>query len=517
MTCISKIFWKRTYLFIEYLANETPDIWIQKDGKRVPFEVKELEEGVYRGKLNLCIAEGRTMLSSGEWSIWVNGEESLDIADEILLNLENLSSVYRYDGDKAYVVTFHLEEAGEKVCLKLDVDYMMKNRHPERRTGRLSVLKKALNLWYRFLRIFTSKKGNKILFLIENRETITGNMLALYERMLQRELDKTYEINVSCRNIFGSKQGPLSWIKTIGQIAKHDFIFVEDYVPVIGFLDLDSKTTVVQTWHAGFGFKSVGYGRFGLTGSPNPFESCHRKYTYGIIGNEHLREIYSEVWGIEKEDLLASGMPRLSNFLDKQMMEEKKAELYEKLPCLKDKHVITFAPTYRGSNQKEAFYDMEKLDQKALYDFCKETDSIILMKFHPFLQGKTMVEESYKECLMDVSEYNLNDLFYVTDVLITDYSSCFYDFILLGKPVLFYVYDEVQYSATRGVHRPVNKVAPGKICRSFEELLDTLKTKDYLKVEIPEFMIDNCSLDQESTASDKIIDYVILGKKDIEL
>ena len=518
MACISKIFWKRTYLFVEYLAEEMPVICLRKGTNEISFEVKQMEEGLFRGKLNLCIAEGRNMLSAGEWEFWINGQLCKKIADEVLLNLETLSNVYRYDNDKAYIITFQLnEQEKESYSLALTVDYMMRNPHPEKRKDSLSLVKRMFNLWYRWWCAVLPKRGNRILFLIENREDITGNTLAIYERMLARGLDQSYKITVSCRNVFTSKNNLWLWLKTIFQIARNDYIFVEDYVPVLGFLDLDKKTTIVQTWHAGFGFKSVGYGRFGLEGSPNPFESCHRKYTYGIIGNDYLREIYSEVWGIEKEALLATGMPRLSDFLDENVMNKKKSELYEEMPFLKDKYVITFAPTYRGSNQEEAFYDMEKLDLDALCELCEEKNAIVLMKFHPFLQNQKLVDDSYDKYLIDVSNYNLNDLHYVTDVLITDYSSCFYDFILLGKPVVFYVYDEVTYSATRGVHRPVSKVAPGKICRTFAELMETLKNRDYLETEVPNYMIDKCSLKQEFSASDKVIDYVIFGKKDLDV
>ena len=518
MARLSKIFWKRTYLFIEYLAETEESVCLKKGNLVVPFEVKLLEQGVYRAKLNLCIAEGRRMLSDGEWIIYIGETEIVDAADEVLLNLETLSNVYRYDGDKAYIVTFHLNEMErERFSISLKVDYMMKNPRPEKRTGSITILKCILNAVYRLVRVCSSKKGNRILFLNENSNKLDGNAAALYNRMLERGLGKTHKITVSCRNIFAKKQNPVEWLKTVVLMAKQDYIFVEDYVPVLGFLDIDEKTTVVQLWHAGFGFKGVGYGRFGLTGSPNPFESCHRKYTYGIIGNENLREVYSEVWGIEKESLLATGMPRLSNFLDEQLIEKTKADILEKLPMIKGKRVITFAPTYRGSNQKEAYYDMGRIDQNALHEYCKETDSIVLMKFHSFLKGHKLVDEAYKEYIIDASDYNLNDLFYVTDLLITDYSSCFYDFILLGKPVLFYVYDEVHYSAMRGICRPVSKVAPGKICKSFDELMDAIKSQNYEDVEIPDFMVDRCSLKEPLTASDKIIDYVIFDKKDMDI
>lgn len=515
---VIKIFWKRTYLFFEYYSLQNPDAYLKGNNKIICLENKQLGEHHYRAKLNMCIAEGRELLGAGEWTLHISNDSGVRINAEVLNQLEILSNVFRYDGDKAYIVTFHLNDEEEGILhLKLKTDYMTKNKHPKRRIDSLFLMKSVLNMWYRMICFLYPKKGNRVLFMSENRAEMTGNLKAIYERMVERDLDKDFVMHRSFRNIFARKQNPLEWVRTITKIATHDYIFVEDYVPVFGFLNLDSKTTLVQTWHAGFGYKAVGYGRFGLDNSPNPFHSCHRKYTYGLIGNEHLREIYSEVFGIEKEALLATGMPRLSSFLNPDIIENTKKRLYEEMPFLNGKRVITFAPTYRGGNQKEAYYDMEKVDQKSLYEYCKETNSVVIFKFHPFLQGQQLVEKCYQDCFLDLSDYNLNDLFYITDVLITDYSSCFYDYILLGKPVLFYVYDEEIYSATRGVHRSVSKTAPGKICKTFDELLEALKKEADEKVEIPDFMIDKCFYDREKSASDKVIDYILLKKKDFKL
>lgn len=517
MAEITNIFWRRTYLFVEYTSSEPKEVYLRSSERTVLFShQKKLEGELYRAKLNLCVAQGREMLGEGTWNLQI--QDGFTLSKNLILDIEALSAVFRYDTSKAYIVTFHLEEEKkEELHVIMRVDYMKKNPHPKRRVDRLFFFKSVLNLWYQLLSRCSVKRGNKILFLSENRDDMTGNLKAIYDRMLERRLDERYKLNKSIRNIFAKKQNPIEWLYTVSMIATHDFIFVEDYVPVLGFIKLDKRTTIVQTWHAGFGFKSVGYGRFGLNGSPNPFHSCHRSYTYALVGNEHLKEIYSEVFGIEEKALLPTGMPRLSNFLKEDVIKKSQDILYREFPFLKRKRVITFAPTYRGSNQKEAYYDMERIDQEQLYEFCENNNSVILFKFHPFLRGKKLVDEKYKKNLIDLSEYNLNDLFYVTDVLVTDYSSCFYDFILLGKPVLFYVYDEEIYSATRGVHRSVSKVAPGKICKSFDGLMEALRQTEYEKVEIPEFMIDKCIEGEEMTASDKVIDYVVLGKRDMVL
>lgn len=514
---IVRMFWKRTYLFVEYRSENQVQLYLRSmKGKKIIFHQKQLEKNIFRAKLNVCIAEGREMLGEGEWVLC--SDEAPFLSKNVMQNLEVLSQVFRYDKDKAYIVTFHLEEEKDgRLSIQLKVDYMMKNPHPKRRVDKLLLVKMVLNIWYQVIYRLYPKKENRILFLAENRDELSGNLKALYDRLYQRGLDQQYVVHKSVRNIFTKKQSVLEWLSVVTKIACHDYIFVEDYVPALGFLNINKKTVIVQTWHAGFGFKSVGYGRFGLAGSPNPFHSCHRTYTYGLVGNEHLKEIYSEVFGIEEDALLATGMPRLSYFLDEKTIEETRNNLYQSMPFLQGKRVITFAPTYRGSNQKEAYYDLNQIDQKELYEFCEENNAVVLFKFHPFLKYKIKLDDQYKKNLIDLSEYNINDLFYITDILITDYSSCFYDYILLKKPVLFFAYDEEEYSATRGIHRPVSKVAPGPVCKSFHELMQELKKTDYKDVDIPKFMIDNCIKRDKMTASDKVIDYIILGKKDIVL
>ncbi len=538
-TLITKIFWKRTYLFIEYQSDIPVDLTLvyEEKGKQKGknnqsihiLESKCMEENHYRAKINIAIAEGRELLKAGKWLIVLNGDSNQlpIISDSILLHIEDLSRVFRYSQNtNAYVVTFAITE-NEPIVLSLFANYMMTNYHPQKNTlmdvlhrphnkVRFFVIlfaKKILNLYYQICTHITPKSGKRILFMSQNMDHIRDNMEAIDVRLKERNLDQKYKIQYDFVNVFDRKKRLFYWPKILFKIAKSDYIFIDDYVPIFSFLKLNKKTVVTQLWHAGFGFKLVGYGRFGITGSPHPYESCHRKYTYGVIGNDNLKEIYSEVWGIEKDSLLATGMPRLDHFLDKDHIEAVRKEFYQQYPQLKSKKIITFAPTYRGSNQKDAYYDYSRIDFDKLYQFCKENRYAVAFGKHHFILQDIPIKEEYKDLIYDFSNYKLNDLFYVTDILITDYSSCFYDFLLLQKPVLFYVFDKNIYSATRGVHRPIDVVAPGKVCMTFDELIDALEKKNYGEKEKVDFLIDKC-ISNTKIASDQVIDFVLLGKRE---
>lgn len=526
---ITSIFWKRTYLFIEYTANAPLHlIFVQEStGKQIAMESKILDSGKYRAKLNFAIADGRGMFPAGKWQLFFRPgsiSENLRhsttlttvpvLSEELLFRIEDCSRVFRYgNGRSAYIVTFDVEELTDHtIGLFLEISFMKKNKKPEIRSKKAQPAIRMLNLCYSFFSTFRPKKGNRVLFLSENMDHIRDNMKAIDTRLHERGLDREFEISYFFHNIFDEKPSPAFWLKTLKQIAKNDYIFVDDYVPIFGFLNLKPHTKLIQTWHAGFGFKLVGYGRFGIDGSPHPYVSCHRKYTYALIGNPHLREIYTEVFGIEPEALLASGMPRLEHFLDEDYMRETSQALYEKYPQFSGKRVILYAPTYRGYSQDDAHFDYDCLDFVKLAEICRSTDSVFVFKMHHFIKEATPIPEELQDCIYDLSGENLNDLFYISDVLITDYSSCFYDYLLLKRPILFYVYDKALYSATRGVHRPIDQVAPGIVYNNFDELANALHKEQLTLPAAADMLIDNC-LTNTDLASDMVIDFCLLGKE----
>ena len=151
-------------------------------------------------------------------------------------------------------------------------------------------------------------RDNVALFFKENGDGAgTENLAAVRDRLMERGLDKEFPVIERYRNdIRGAPGNFFSWIKDINAIAKSRYIFIDDYCPVFNFIDPDDNTVLTQVWHAGVGFKSVGYARFGISGSPDPDQSAHRRYDYALVGNGQLREIYSEAFGIEQE---ACGQP----------------------------------------------------------------------------------------------------------------------------------------------------------------------------------------------------------------
>ena len=383
-------------------------------------------------------------------------------------------------------------------------------------TGCLLGHKPIIRRIYAFYSFLYKKKADKtVLFMTEQSKKIASNLKAVSDRMVERGLDKEYRILYSARTASAESQGIKSWIHLVKLLAQADHIFIDDHAPVFDWLKLRKETEVVQLWHAGAGFKSSGYSRWGHYGCPKP-QSCHRQYKYGIAGSKNIAPFFSEVWGLNDEQVLPTGMPRMDEYLDETHKQQKIEELHKKYPATVGKKVILFAPTYRGRNKKTAYYPYELLDFDRLYELCGD-EYILFFKAHPWTNNKLKIEKKYQDKFFDLKNYpNINDLFYIVDLLITDYSSNIFEYSLMRKPMIFFAFDKTEYSLSRGFHRDYDLSAPGKVCETFEELAEAIEKKDFEYEKVEQYIEHHFDY-IDSGASDRVIDWILLGKMPQEI
>ncbi|WGT46991.1 CDP-glycerol glycerophosphotransferase family protein [Tessaracoccus lacteus] len=507
-----------------------------------------LAEGHYRIHISLSTFANRKFLPNGTWKFYAwldNGTEAGAVVGarwplDKLDALEDHSRVFLYAGNKsAYTVSFGITESESPLFAMRAYSFGRgggaKKKpspvlHPVKRTRAIikswtSTAKKrqlAKDIYERSLqaerikRAVTDKPGTvrrpRILFASEAREGIEGNLLAVRDRMLERGLDRTYDFHYSFRTRHSATS--LGFVKLLQEMGKADIILLDDYFPPLGWLNLSPATKVIQLWHAGSGFKSVGYSRFGKFGSPG-LTNAHRKYTYTITGSRHLKHVYSEAFGIEEEAVIPTGLPRIDTFLDPADQAAARQDAYEAFPQLKGKKVIMFAPTFRGRGAAEATYPYDKIDFEALYELCGE-DTVVAFRMHHFIPGQVPIPEHMRDRFIDVASYrNGNNLLLVTDLLITDYSSIIYEYSLLKRPMLFFAYDEQVYSSVRGFHRPYEETAPGKVCHTFDELLTAIRDEDFETWRGDQFRKENFD-NIDTHSSDRVIDWLILGEPPAE-
>lgn len=364
---------------------------------------------------------------------------------------------------------------------------------------------------YNFNHTFRRGKKKHLLFLSEKSETLALNMAAIYDRMKARGLDKEFKIEYSLRNTEDIVYSKRSSAGMIAKIGRADVIIVDDHIPFFNNFMLAPDTVLIQVWHAGAGFKGVGYSRWGHYGCPGVF-SCHRQYTYCISGSKEINHFFSEQFGILDEQIIPTGMPRMDAYLDPETRKAATAHIYELYPALKDRKVILFAPTYRGQSRQNAYYPYELIDFEGLYRYAQAHNAAVLFKMHPWVHGDVPIDERYRDRFYSVNDYpNINELFYITDLLITDYSSSMYEFLLMNKPMLFFPFDKNQYSVSRGFHRDYDSNVPGKICYTFSEILDALEREDF-EYEKVGAMLGKYFDKVDTHNCDRVIDWLILGQ-----
>ena len=127
---------------------------------------------------------------------------------------------------------------------------------------------------------------------------------------------------------------------------------------------------------------------------------------------------------------------------------------------------------------------------------------------HPFVKEHIQIPQEYNKYVKDFSNYtDINDLFYITDILITDYSSSVYEFSKLNKPILLYAFDLDNYQLINKVHKNVNEYEFAKVCFNMDELIENIKN-------VQQHTQNEKEVKEHIKASDLIIDNIILGKKE---
>ncbi|MFP7308406.1 CDP-glycerol glycerophosphotransferase family protein, partial [Enterococcus faecalis] len=108
--------------------------------------------------------------------------------------------------------------------------------------------------------------------------------------------------------------------------------------------------------------------------------------------------------------------------------------------------------------------------------------------------------------VIDVSSYpDINQLYLIADLLITDYSSVMFDFALTKKPMLFFMYDKEKYqNSTRGFYFDPTAILPGKIVTDTDSLVTSVKNVLFSKTEqeqrlYVQFFREFCLENQDAT------------------
>lgn len=222
------------------------------------------------------------------------------------------------------------------------------------------------------------------------------------------------------------------------------------------------NTVYLNTWH-GTGPKKGGNavkGRKDYDFSRVDIFCCDGDYTKGV---------FTKWFNAKEENMIKCGRPREDELLD--FTENDRISIRKKLNIPEGKKICLYMPTWRE-------YGNKNLNVK-LWESELSEEYVVLVRSHHFSQNSKFTQKD-GSFWMDVTDYpNVNELYYIADVLISDYSSAFFDYGLLGKPMVCFAYDYEQYKQSTGLFIDLEKEFPNGIKRTEEEVIRSLKSIDY--------------------------------------
>ena len=143
----------------------------------------------------------------------------------------------------------------------------------------------------------------------------------------------------------------------------------------------------------------------------------------------------------------------------------------------KEKKVVVYMPTHRESEPSFGDNTSKKLplDLKLLNDFITKINMYFILKLHPFV-SKLYENEKFSNIIFYESQSDIYPVLKYTDILITDYSSVYFDFLFVNKPIIFFDYDFEEYSSNmNGFVYDYDECAPGQKVQTQEQLESSIK------------------------------------------
>jgi len=530
-------------LFLRLIIFDPGDHYIyMSKGKeeKILLSKEQIEKDTYRISLELFCIDNKGFLENGLYSFGFYDTElagllkkggipffSCAVHEDIARMIPSLSRVYKYGSNNyAYNISFNVFSSDDVIIhikmasffVRIDKGWHKRTRESVRdfhtfKKKSKSLLKSTQHVFLRLLyRIFVSLCQQKsVMIIYKFTGSLAGNLAAIYKRMQEQGIDRNRSIVLQSSDGGRKNVNTIEYMKIIRKLAQAEYIFVDGPVPILKYIKLSDKTKLVQLWHAGAGFKGAGFARFGIGESIFPNNLSHRQVSHALAASPPLIDVFNEVIGIPKDRFFIANMPRLDNWLNAKNIEQVKEKFFSDFPEFSSKKIILFAPTYRGKVSK-GYYPYHMMDFKRVYDLLGE-DSVMIVKMHPNIIESPVLDDFSKRIIDLSGRIEINDILLVTDVLITDYSSTYYDFALLKRPMIFFCFDKYIYENTRGVYQTVDDAAPGKVVNTFDELLTALQNDDYDFDKTLKFYDDFFSdYNSQQSASDYIIDNFLLKR-----
>lgn len=348
-------------------------------------------------------------------------------------------------------------------------------------------MKKVISFVYRLLfSLFSMLPVTKktIIFESFNGKLPSDNPYYIFKELERRESDyKLYwgikkELYSKATQTFPDivfvKRFSISWLL---KVTRAKFWVFNARMPI--WLRKNKQTIYIQTWH-GTPLKKLGLDIENVRMPGTKTDLYHENFVkeadrwdYLIAPNLYSEKIFQNAFNY-KNTFLEIGYPRNDKLVRHKNDASLKKQLKLRILGKETGKVYLYAPTWRD----DYFVSIGKYKFHMPFDLEKITASIgkedvLIIRPHYLVADSIDILGYEKNVFISLDE-DINDLFLISDTLITDYSSVFFDYSILRRPMIFYPYDLAYYeNSLRGFYLDYNQV-PGDIVYKEEELYNRL-------------------------------------------
>ena len=311
---------------------------------------------------------------------------------------------------------------------------------------------------------FTNRWGkvdDRLVILADSKhDACPPYMISIRERLKSMHYDIREFYIDSSRHGAREVTGSMKSFMRLYPKASH--VIICDYYLPVSSCRKKKETRVIQLWHGCGAFKRFGHDAKDdipsyYIGSPI------KNYDLVTVSGDECRTFFRSAMQIpdfENNIVKAFGAAYTDKFYDEDFIQACRDKFRFTYPDARGKKVVLWAPTFRGNAGRVGEKKLGKLIDGMRRDIAGGVrnipDAYLIESLHPHMNGG-------KDSIMTTEE-----LMVCADLLITDYSSVFFEYLLLDKPIVFYVPDLDKYTDKRGFYLNFNRL-PGRIVKARDE------------------------------------------------
>lgn len=403
-----------------------------------------------------------------------------------------------------------------------------------KKTKLITYLRNRLGTRYWFSHAYKHEKvrPKTVLYLAYRNNIMGGNPYAIFAELMRRPeykdfthvwvygaekslKDDTFERYKDYPNVICVKARTKEYCEWL---ATAEYIICNSSVP--SWAMKRDEQIYINTWH-GVPLKTLG--RDAKDRSPMSMLNSQRNFfycDYMVMPNaytiEHMLDAY-DLRGMTTCKIVDAGYPR-TDLVRNTNPEYIRGLLELRLgQSLEGKKIVLYAPTFR-TKQGKSVNTARELGKymRQMLEMLPEGYELVF-KVHNMM-ARFFQKNKAMRSRMIFDDIETNELLSATDVLITDYSSIFFEFLCTKRPIMFFDYDLEEYSDGRGLYFPLEEL-PGPICETVEEL-----SESFLKLEDGSYdyndnyrnFLQKFAYNDDGNASKRVVDIIFDQKNGLE-